>query len=143
MLDDTQHVDANRSRNMSRIRHRDTKPELLVRSMLHRMGYRFRVQGRGLPGRPDIVFKGRKKVIQIHGCYWHRHDCKNGNYIPSTRTEFWADKFRGNVERDKRNLKKLKSMGWSCLTLWECEIADDDATQSELAAFLGPTKFAS
>ncbi|MEZ6164916.1 MAG: DNA mismatch endonuclease Vsr [Phycisphaerales bacterium] len=134
-------VDPARSRNMSRIRHRDTKPELLVRSMLHRMGYRFRVQGKGLPGRPDIVFSARKKVIQIHGCYWHRHDCTNGRYMPSTRTEFWAEKFRSNVERDKRNLKKLEAMGWSCLTLWECEIADDAPTQRRLARYLGLTRF--
>ncbi|MHA7812367.1 MAG: very short patch repair endonuclease [Phycisphaerales bacterium] len=129
-----------RSLNMSRIRNRDTKPELLIRSMLHRMGYRFRVQGKGLPGRPDIVFTARSKVIQIQGCYWHRHNCTNGRYMPKTRTEFWAEKFKGNVERDKRNLKKLEEMGWSCLMLWECEIADDEPTRRRLSKFLGPTR---
>lgn len=129
-----------RSRNMSKIRGKDTKPELLVRSMLHRMGYRFRVQGRRLPGRPDIVFSARKKVIQIHGCFWHRHDCPNGRSMPSTRKDFWAEKFRGNVERDARNLEKLDALGWSCLTLWECEIKDDAEIRRRLRKFLGSTR---
>lgn len=125
---------------MSRIRHRDTRPELLIRSMLHRMGYRFRVQGRGLPGRPDIVFSARKKVIQVHGCYWHRHECRNGRYMPGTRTGFWAKKFSDTVVRDARNLEKLEEMGWSCLTLWECEIKDDVLNRELLVEFLGPTR---
>jgi len=128
---------------MSRIKGKDTKPELLVRSMLYRMGYRFRVQGAKLPGRPDIVFSARRKVIQVHGCFWHRHDCPNGRSMPSTRKEFWMQKFRGNVERDARNLEKLESLEWSCLTLWECEIKNDIETCCKLRCFLGSSRFKS
>lgn len=120
-----------RSWNMSRIKGRDTKPELIVRSMLHRTGYRFRLNGKVskklhpkgvLPGKPDIVLAKYKTVIFVHGCFWHRHKrCKDAT-IPKTRTEWWLTKLNGNVERDKHNKLKLKKEGWHVITIWECEI---------------------
>lgn len=114
-----------RSYNMSRIRGRDTKPELAVRSMLHSMGYRFTVNGplnRKLPGKPDIVLPKYKTVIFVHGCFWHGHQgCKDFR-IPKTRTEWWKAKIEGNVARDKRQQEELRQLGWKVLVIWECEV---------------------
>lgn len=114
-----------RSYNMSRIRSKDTKPELMVRSMLHRMGYRFTVNGpknRQLPGKPDIVLPRYKTVIFVHGCFWHAHaNCKYFR-LPKTRTEWWKAKIDENVGRDKERIKQLKKMGWRVLVIWECEL---------------------
>lgn len=113
-----------RSWNMSRIRNRDTKPEILVRSILHRLGFRFTVSGpknKTLPGKPDIVLPKHRTVIFVHGCFWHRHkNCKETT-TPKTRTEWWQAKFDGNVERDKRNQKALRKLGWKVIVVWECE----------------------
>lgn len=110
-----------RSWNMSRIRSKDTKPELVVRSLLHRMGYRFRLHRKDLPGKPDIVLPRYKTVIFVNGCYWHRHkNCKYA-YNPKSRTEFWQKKFRGTVERDKQNRQELKKLGWKVIVIWECQ----------------------
>lgn len=114
-----------RSWNMSRIRGRDTKPELIVRSLLHRMGFRFRVNSAELPGKPDIVLPKYRTVIFVHGCFWHRHaGCKRAT-MPSTRREFWEKKFRENTDRDTRNRRALKKGDWNVIVLWECEIVAD------------------
>lgn len=114
-----------RSYNMSRIRGKNTKPELAVRSMLHSMGYRFTVNGplnRKLPGKPDIVLPKYKTVIFVHGCFWHGHQgCKDFR-IPKTRTEWWQAKIEGNVARDKRQQEELRQLGWKVLVIWECEV---------------------
>jgi DNA mismatch endonuclease (patch repair protein) len=125
-----------RSWNMSRIRGRDTVQEKRVRSLLHRLGFRFSLQNRELPGCPDIVLKGRKTAIFVHGCFWHRHKgCKNA-VLPKTRAEFWLSKLHGNVERDKRNLIALKRQGWRVLTIWECEIKQEMQLSERLLAEL-------
>jgi len=121
---------------MRRIKPRDTKPELLVRRLLRRMGYRYRLGGLGLPGSPDIVFKGRKKVIFVHGCFWHQHGC--GSYKqPRTKLDFWSPKLRANVERDERVQARLRNMGWDVLIVWECETHGDlSELARKLKAFL-------
>ncbi len=114
-----------RSWNMSRIRSRDTQPEIRLRSLLHLAGFRFRLHKKGLPGRPDIVMTKHRTVIFVHGCFWHRHSaCKNAT-TPSTRREFWENKFTANVSRDARNRTELEAAGWRVLIVWECELAAD------------------
>lgn len=107
---------------MSRIRGKNTKPELAVRSMLHRMGYRFRIANKTLPGRPDIVLPKYRAVIFVHGCFWHRHQGCKYAYTPKSRLDFWEQKFEGNVMRDKNNLSLLRKAGWLPIVIWECEI---------------------
>lgn len=107
--------------NMSRIRGRDTKPELLIRKGLHARGYRFRVNVTSLPGRPDIVFPKYRAVIQVNGCFWHGHDCHLFK-MPASRQEFWAEKIAANRERDKRTDQALSEKGWRVLTVWECSL---------------------
>lgn len=114
------HSAAQRSYNMSRIRGRDTKPELLVRSVVHRMGFRFRLHRKDLPGKPDLILPKHRKIIFVHGCYWHMHRCRYGRVVPKTNTEFWQQKRQGNVRRDRRNLKQLRKDGWQILVVWEC-----------------------
>jgi DNA mismatch endonuclease, patch repair protein len=120
-----------RSWNMSRIRSKNTKPELFLRSMLHNMGYRFRLNGKVskrlhpkgiLPGKPDIVLAKYRTVIFVHGCFWHRHDGCKGATTPKTRTDWWQAKFARNVERDKQNLNELHKLNWKVITIWECEL---------------------
>jgi DNA mismatch endonuclease (patch repair protein) len=106
---------------MSRIRSRDTKPEIAVRSLLHRMGYRFRLHSQHLPGRPDIVLPRYRTVIFVHGCYWHRHKGCRYAYTPKSRVDFWTGKFSENVERDQRREHELRALGWNVLIVWECE----------------------
>ena len=114
-----------RSWNMSRIRGRNTGPELRLRSLLHRAGFRFRLHAKQLPGSPDIVLPKYRTVIFVHGCFWHRHPgCRNAT-MPSTRREFWREKFDGNVSRDLRNQAALVAAGWTVLTIWECELKAD------------------
>ena len=115
-----------RSWNMSRIRGKDTKPEIRVRSMLHRMGYRFRLHRKDLPGEPDIVLPKYKTVIFVHGCFWHRHKGCKYAYTPKSRVKFWKDKFAETVKRDKQHLKQLKENGWEVFIVWECETKDMD-----------------
>ena len=113
-----------RSWNMSRIRSRDTAPERLVRSLLHRMGYRFRLHRSDLPGKPDIVLPRHKTVVLVHGCYWHRHaDCRLA-YSPKSNVDFWQAKFRENVSRDLRQSQELTELGWRVITVWECETTE-------------------
>lgn len=111
-----------RSEVMSKIRSKDTKPEKLVRSLLHSMGYRFRLHVRELPGKPDIVLKKYNAIIFVHGCFWHFHEDCNEGRIPNTRTEYWAEKLLGNRARDEKHISDLKSMGWRVMRVWECEI---------------------
>lgn len=116
-------VSSQRSRNMRAVRGADTKPEIEVRRLLHRLGYRFRLRRADLPGKPDIVLPRHKTVVFVHGCFWHRHDCKRAT-IPKTRTEFWTSKLSANAERDARVIHKLKTMGWRVAVIWECETKD-------------------
>ena len=113
---------AERSRVMSRIRGRDTKPELQIRSMLHRLGYRFRLHRRDLPGSPDIVLPKHRTVIFVHGCFWHRHPGCRYSTTPATRARFWRLKFERNVERDGESTRSLRRAGWRVITIWECEV---------------------
>lgn len=126
-----------RSRNMAAIRGKNTKPERRVRSLLHSMGYRFRLHRKDLAGKPDIVLPRHHAVIFVHGCFWHCHECRFGSVIPSTRAEFWATKRRDNVGRDKRNQAKLQDAGWRVLTLWECETRQEALLRKLIEAFLG------
>ena len=108
-----------RSFTMSRVRGKDTSPEIYVRKLIYRLGYRYRLQGRGLPGNPDIVFRVRKKVIFIHGCFWHGHDCRAGNNRPRSNQSYWLPKLEKNKVRDAANQEKLRDLGWDFLILWE------------------------
>jgi DNA mismatch endonuclease (patch repair protein) len=121
---------------MSRIGPKDTKPELTVRRLLHRLGYRYRLHRRDLPGTPDIVFVSRRKVIFVHGCFWHRHPGCKAASSPKTRTEFWERKFHDNVERDARKMAALRGLGWEPLVVWSCEIRDEKALEQKLVLFL-------
>jgi DNA mismatch endonuclease (patch repair protein) len=111
-----------RSWNMSRIRSKDTKPEKIVRSLLHRMGYRFRLHVKGLPGKPDIVLPKYKTIIFVHGCFWHRHPKCKYAYTPKSRIEFWEKKFAENIVRFKIVKKELEKLKWNVVVIWECEI---------------------
>ena len=110
-----------RSWNMSRIKGKNTKPELIVRSHLHKMGFRFRLHRKDLPGKPDIVLPKYRTVIFVHGCFWHRHKSCKYSYNPKSRKKFWREKFEGNVERDERNRKELSSLDWRSVVVWECQ----------------------
>ena len=112
---------AKRSRMMSGIRGKNTKPELLIRSELHKAGFRFRLHRKDLPGCPDLVFPRHRAVLFVHGCFWHRHDCHLFKW-PSTRPEFWLKKIEGNVERDRRQYAELRNEGWRIATIWECAL---------------------
>jgi DNA mismatch endonuclease, patch repair protein len=114
-----------RSYNMSRIRSKDTKPELIVRSILVKLGFRYRLHTKTIPGNPDIVLTKNRKLIFVHGCYWHLHSCKYGKVAPKTNAKFWKLKRMGNKKRDMENFLKLKKMGWRKLIIWECEIKKD------------------
>ena len=107
---------------MSRIRSRDTAPEIALRSQLHKLGLRFRLHRADLPGSPDIVFPGRKTVVFVHGCFWHRHPRCRFAYTPKTNCAFWKAKFARNVERDKHNMRSLKGLGWRVIVVWECRL---------------------
>src|SRR5690606_7503098 len=126
---------AQRSRIMRAVKSRDTKPELTVRRLLHSMGYRYRLHRPDLPGKPDIVFASHRKVIFIHGCFWHGHDCARGARVPATNKDYWLAKIGRNVARDQKSLAALADAGWTTLVLWECELGE--GLQERLRAFLG------
>lgn len=113
-----------RSRIMSSVGRRDTTPELVVRSVAHRLGLRFRLCDRRLPGSPDLVFRRHGVVIFVHGCFWHHHACPRGT-VPKTRRDYWQAKFSRNMDRDRRNRLELKRAGWKVVEIWECETADE------------------
>jgi DNA mismatch endonuclease (patch repair protein) len=125
---------------MARVRQKGTAPELAVRSMVHAMGYRFRLHDRDLPGSPDLVFRRMKKVLFVHGCFWHRHQGCARASMPKTRTRFWAEKFAANIRRDEAAELRLRELGWQVEIVWECEVADRKRLLTKLAHFLsGPT----
>jgi DNA mismatch endonuclease (patch repair protein) len=126
-----------RSANMARIRGRDTKPEVSVRRLAHRLGYRFRLHRRDLPGTPDLVFPARRKVVFVHGCFWHRHEGCRIAYEPKSNVKFWRAKFALNTQRDAHAKEKLEQMGWDVLTIWECEASQDKFLTAVLRSFLG------
>lgn len=125
-----------RSFIMSRVKGRDTQPERAVRSVLHKMGHRFRLHRNDLPGKPDIVLPKHKKVIFVHGCFWHGHKECNRSARPSTNVEFWDRKLSGNIERDRRNLKRIKREGWKALVVWGCQVKSTDRLRGRLLKFL-------
>jgi DNA mismatch endonuclease, patch repair protein len=130
------HTREQRSRNMAAIKGKDTKPELTVRRIVHKLGYRFRLHRRDLPGAPDLVFPRLQKIIFVHGCYWHMHACPRGRVTPKTNAEFWQNKRAGNVERDFRNLRKLRATGWKVMMVWECDTRDAENLERKLSVFL-------
>lgn len=129
-------VDPQRSALMARVRSKDSKPELVVRRLAHRMGYRFRLHRRDLPGTPDLVFPRFRKVVFVHGCFWHRHRGCTRTTNPKTRKAFWSHKFKQNVRRDRIKERQLKALGWDVLVIWECETFDDCKVSGRLNAFL-------
>lgn len=125
-----------RSRNMSAIRSRNTSPERAVRSLVYALGFRFRLHAADLPGKPDLVFRSLRKVIFVHGCFWHRHNCPLGRVKCGTNVEFWERKFESNTLRDRRNVNELRGLGWDVLIVWECWLTDLNRLRRRIAAFL-------
>jgi DNA mismatch endonuclease (patch repair protein) len=124
-----------RKKMMSAIRSRDTIPELTVRRAAHSMGYRYRLHRKGLPGTPDLVFPSRRKIVFVHGCFWHAHGCKLSR-LPKSNLGYWVPKLRRNCARDARNLKLLTAQGWKCLVIWECESRDTRILERRMEKFL-------
>ncbi len=126
-----------RSRIMRVVKGADTTPELAVRRLAHGMGYRFRLHRKDLPGKPDLTFPGLRKVIFVHGCFWHGHDCARGARVPVQNRDYWMRKVARNMERDRSVRSALQGLGWRSLVVWECEIKDLDRLRRELRRFLG------
>lgn len=124
-----------RSRIMAAVGQFNTAPEMTVRRAVHRLGFRYRLHVKSLPGRPDLVFPGRRKVIFVHGCFWHRHRC-NLATTPSTRVDFWQQKFQANLARDRRNIRSLRRLGWQVLVVWQCQTQCPDRLVDRLVEFL-------
>ncbi len=124
-----------RRRIMQAVKTKDTGPEMIVRRMLHSHGYRYRLHRKDLPGRPDIVFKGRRKAIFVHGCFWHGHGCSKGK-LPKSKLSYWQPKIEQNMARDARNISELEADGWQVLVVWQCEIADRQALWLRLQEFV-------
>jgi DNA mismatch endonuclease (patch repair protein) len=129
-----------RSFNMSRIRNRDTRPEMIVRSIVHRMGYRYSLHKKTLPGKPDLVLVRHRKIIDVHGCFFHMHDCRYGSVVPATNADFWKTKRLSNAARDQRNLQALKRDGWKVMIVWECETRNPPKLSRRVERFLHPQK---
>jgi DNA mismatch endonuclease, patch repair protein len=130
------HSPEQRSRNMAAIKSRNTKPEMRVRSILHALGYRYRLHRKDLPGKPDIVLPKHRTVIFVHGCFWHCHECRWGSVIPKTRVEFWKEKRAGNVARDEKHRAALESAGWHVVTIWECQSKSEEGLRALLTSEL-------
>ena len=129
---------AERSERMSRVRSKDTKPEWIVRRLVHGLGYRYKLHDAALPGKPDLVFPARRKVIFIHGCFWHRHGARCPlTRLPKSKLDFWRPKLERNRERDQRNKRLLRAAGWRVLTIWECQLSRD--LTNRITKFLGET----
>lgn len=126
-----------RSERMRRVRGKDTKPEMVVRRLVHGLGYRYRLHVGSLPGRPDLVFPGARKAVFVNGCFWHRHEGCPHSRTPKTRIDFWTNKFEENVARDQRNLEALRQQGWDVLVVWECEVKDTARLTNEIHKFMG------
>ncbi|MDS4031813.1 MAG: DNA mismatch endonuclease Vsr [Candidatus Contendobacter sp.] len=129
-----------RSSLMSRIRNKDTGPEMKVRRLAHALGFRFRLHRRDLPGSPDLVFPSHRKIVFVHGCYWHRHEGCRYAYSPKSNTKFWQSKFEANVTRDQRVASALETLGWDILVVWECETQNADILRLRLTEFLRSSK---
>jgi DNA mismatch endonuclease (patch repair protein) len=130
------HTVEQRRRNMSAIKSKNTKPEMVVRQLVHSLGYRYRLHRKDLPGKPDLVFPSRRKIIEVYGCYWHMHDCPYGRVVPKTNAEFWQTKRLSNVTRDAKNSEELAKQGWRVLIIWECEVKDKEKLQERITHFL-------
>ena len=128
-----------RSRIMKSVKSKNTRPEMTVRQTLFRMGYRYRLHYKSLPGRPDVVFPGRRKAILVHGCFWHHHGCKIGK-LPRSHLDYWLPKLEQNVRRDRANIEQLESLGWRVLVIWQCQTVDADALGAQLTTFLDEQK---
>jgi DNA mismatch endonuclease (patch repair protein) len=124
---------------MRAIRSKDMQPELKVRSLVHKLGYRFRLHRKDLPGKPDLVFGPRRKVIFVHGCFWHSHNCKTA-HVPKSNLEYWGPKLERNKTRDGKNIEALQSEAWQALVVWECETGDEIGLTKRLRTFLGNAK---
>jgi DNA mismatch endonuclease (patch repair protein) len=124
-----------RSWNMSRIKSSNTKPELIVRSILHRMGFRFRLHRKDIPGKPDIVLPKYKTVIFVHGCFWHRHEGCKYAYTPKSRVDFWEAKFSSNIKRDIKVKKQLDELNWNIFVIWECELSDINSLRKKIQKY--------
>jgi DNA mismatch endonuclease (patch repair protein) len=122
---------------MSKIRSKNTKPEKAVRSILHRMGYRFRLHDKSLPGTPDIVLARYRAVVDVRGCFWHAHGCKVGRKKPASNVDYWQEKFARNIARDRRNAVELKKLGWKLVVVWECELKKPEKLAAKLRRRLG------
>lgn len=109
---------------------------MFVRRLVHSMGYRYRLHGRNLPGHPDLVFASKKKILFVHGCFWHRHCCKYGRVVPATRRQFWMEKLQKNANRDRRVRRQLRALGWKSLTIWECELKQENRLANRIRFFL-------
>ena len=125
-----------RSKVMRAVKGRDTGPEMTVRRLTHGMGYRYRLHRKDLPGKPDLVFPMRRKVIFVHGCFWHQHPCSRGARTPKSSRDYWIPKLRRNKQRDEEHQVRLREMGWNMLIIWECEVKDPDAIRERIRAFL-------
>jgi DNA mismatch endonuclease (patch repair protein) len=125
-----------RSRCMAAIRSKNTKPEIIVRRLLRSLGHGYRLHGKNLPGRPDIVLPGLRKVIFVHGCFWHRHRCRYGSVQPKTNAAFWIKKLQGNIQRDKTNRRELRRIKWQSLVVWECQTKKPEALLKKITRFL-------
>lgn len=130
-----------RSARMRLIRGKDTTPELVLRRLLHRMGYRYRLHASRLPGKPDIVFSGRRKVIFVHGCFWHGHEQCSIAHVPKSRSDYWREKFHKNRQRDATSIARLAESGWSAMVVWECELPQTALLAEQLKKFLGPPRY--
>jgi DNA mismatch endonuclease, patch repair protein len=126
---------AERSAVMKRVRGKDTRPEMAVRSMVHRLGFRYALHRRDLPGNPDLVFPARDRVIFVHGCFWHGHSCRAGRNRPASNTNYWTAKLDRNQARDTTNRRLLKKLGWRILVIWECELRNPERLRSRIARF--------
>lgn len=125
-----------RKKTMQRVRSKDTKPEKLVRRLVYSMGYRYRLHYKTLPGKPDLAFPSRKKVIFVHGCFWHGHDCKAGRKRPKTNRAYWDKKLARNKERDEEQREQLREQGWDVLVIWECELKNIESIRKRIVEFL-------
>jgi DNA mismatch endonuclease (patch repair protein) len=129
---------AQRSERMRRIKGKDTRPEMLVRRLLFGVGYRYRLHHKDLPGRPDMVFRSRRIVVFVHGCFWHQHQGCKTSHIPKSRSSYWAEKFKINTDRDAAVIQRLEANGWRVIVVWECETRDLGMLRTRLPRLLGP-----